>query len=66
MRVDEEVSRYFPAAQIVDLPDDLSKPRHMFSVSVEQRRKSYEKCIAATEIWNAADTDAGRRAVLDA
>ncbi len=66
MRVDEEVSRYFPAAQIVDLPDDLSKPRHMFSVSVEQRRKSYEKCVAATEIWNAADTDAGRRAVLDA
>jgi len=66
MQVDEEVSRYFPAAQIDEIPEDLSKPRHIFSVSAEQRRKSYEKCVAATEIWNAADTDAGRRAVLDA
>ena len=65
MQVDE-VSRYFPAAQIDELPEDLSKPRHIFGVSAEQRRKSYDKCVAATEIWNAADTDAGRRAVLDA
>ena len=66
MQADEEVFRYFPAAQMDEIPEDLSKPRHIFGVSAEQRRKSYEKCVAATEIWNAADTDAGRRAALGA
>lgn len=66
MRVVEEVARYFPAAQISEIPDDLSKPRHILKVtSAEQRRKQRERCAAMTEIWNAANTDAGRRAALD-
>jgi ectoine hydroxylase-related dioxygenase (phytanoyl-CoA dioxygenase family) len=64
MQVDEEVSRYFPAAQINEIPEDLFKPRHIFGVSAEQRRKNYENSVAATKIWNAADTDAGRRTAL--
>ena len=66
MRVDEEVARYFPAAQTSEIPDDLSKPRHILKVtSAEQRRKQLERCAAMTEIWNVANTDAGRRAALD-
>ena len=66
MEVDEEVARYFPAAQISEIPDDLSKPRHILTVtSAEQRRKQQERCAVMTEIWNAADSDAGRRAALD-
>lgn len=65
--VNEEVARYFPAAQISEIPDDLAKPRHVLKVtSAEQRRKQLERCAAMTEIWNAADSDAGRRAALDA
>ncbi|MXY58543.1 MAG: phytanoyl-CoA dioxygenase family protein [Gammaproteobacteria bacterium] len=64
--VDEEVARYFPAAQINEIPDDLSKPRHILAVTpVEQRRARQEHCATMTEIWNSADSDAGRRAVLD-
>ena len=66
MEVSEEVARYFKAAQIDKIPDDLTKPRHLFKVSTEQRRQNYEKCVLATEIWNSADTDEGRRAALDA
>jgi hypothetical protein len=33
MQVDEEVFRYFPAAQMDEIPEDLSKPRHIFGVS---------------------------------
>ena len=63
----EEVARYFPAAQIDAIPDDLSKPRHILGpVSAEQRRKNQKRCAIATEIWNAAETDAGRRAALEA
>ena len=66
MRVDEEVARYFPAAQISEIPDDLSKPRHVFKVTEpEQRRKQQERCAVMTQIWNAADSDGGRRAALD-
>ena len=66
MRVDEEVARYFPAAQISEIPDDLSKPRHIFGVTgAEQRRKQLKRCAVMTEIWNAADSHAGRRAALD-
>ena len=66
MEIDEEVARYFPAAQISEIPDDLSKPRHLFKVaSPEQRRKQLKRCAVMTEIWNAADSDAGRRMALD-
>ena len=66
MYVDEEVTRYFPAAQIDEIPDDLTMPHHIFQATGKQRRKGYEKCVIATEIWNAADSDEGRRAALDA
>ena len=67
MEVSEEIARYFPAAQIDGIPDDLSKPRHILAMtSAEQRRKNQKRCAIATEIWNAAETDAGRRAALDA
>ncbi len=66
MHVDEKVARYFPAAQIDAIPEDLSAPRHIFTKTVEQRRKDYARCAIATEIWNAADGDEGRRAALDA
>jgi ectoine hydroxylase-related dioxygenase (phytanoyl-CoA dioxygenase family) len=67
MQVDGEVARYFPAAQIDEIPNDLSKPRHILRrMSAEQRRRTCKNCLAATEIWNAADTDAGRRAALAA
>ena len=66
MQADEEVARYFPAAQISEIPDDLSKPRHLFkAASPEQRRKQLERCAVMTQIWNAADSHAGRRAALD-
>ena len=66
MRVDEEVARYFPAAQISEIPDDLSKPRHIFGVTgARQRRRQLKRCAVMTEIWNAADSNAGRRAALD-
>ena len=55
MYVDEEVARYFPAAQIDEIHDDLTMPRHIFQATGKQRRKGYEKCVIATEIWNAAD-----------
>ena len=65
-RVDEEVARYFPAAQISEIPGDLSKPRHFLSAtSPEQRRAQQKQCAIMTEIWNAADSDAGRRTVLE-
>ena len=67
MDVNEEITRYFPAAQIDAIPDDLSKPRHILNmVSAQQRRVKRERCAVTTEIWNAADSDVGRRAVLDA
>ena len=63
----KDISFYFPAAQINRLPRDLSKPRHiLYEASREQRRKNYENCTTVTEIWNAADTDEGRRSVLSA
>ncbi|MDE0053543.1 MAG: phytanoyl-CoA dioxygenase family protein [Gammaproteobacteria bacterium] len=66
MRLDEEVARYFPAAQISEIPDDLSKPRHCLgTIGAEQRRERQKQCAVMTEIWNAADSDAGRRAALD-
>ena len=66
MKVDEEVARYFKAAQIDEIPEDLAKPRHLFTVSAEQRRQNFERCVLATEIWNSADTNEGRLAALDA
>ncbi|MDE0177802.1 MAG: phytanoyl-CoA dioxygenase family protein [Gammaproteobacteria bacterium] len=64
--VDGEVARYFPAAQINKIPDDLSKPRHILAVTTpEQRQARQEHCATMTEIWNSANSDAGRRAVLD-
>ncbi len=66
MEVSEEIARYFRAAQIDEIPEDLSKPRHILSVmSAQQRRENQKRCVIATEIWNAAETDAGRRAALD-
>ncbi|MYD97778.1 MAG: phytanoyl-CoA dioxygenase family protein [Gammaproteobacteria bacterium] len=66
MSANEEIARYFPAAQISEIPDDLSKPRHVFKVtSAEQRRKRLQRCAVMTEIWNAAESDAGRRAAFD-
>ena len=66
MKVDEEIIRYFPATQLSEIPDDLSKPRQSLKVlSGEQRREQQERCAIMTAIWNAADSDTGRRAVLD-
>ena len=66
MEVSEEIARYFPAAQIDEIPDNLSKPRHILRMmSAEQRRENQKRCAIATEIWNAAETDAGRLAALD-
>ena len=65
MEVDEEVARYFPAAQISGIPDDPSEPRHVLKVTgADERRKQQERCAVMTAIWNAADSDAGRRAAL--
>ncbi len=67
MEVSEEVARYFNAAQIDEIPDDLLKPRHILhDITAEQRRENYERCALATELWNSADTDEGRLAVLNA
>lgn len=67
MEASEEIVRYFAAAQIDEIPDDLWKPRHVLGVkSTEQRREHQKTCAVATEIWIAADTDAGRCAATDA
>ena len=67
MQASEEIARYFPAAQIDAIPDDLAKPRHILGVaSAAQRRENQKRSAIAAEIWNAAETDAGRRTVLDA
>ncbi|MDE0038384.1 MAG: phytanoyl-CoA dioxygenase family protein [Gammaproteobacteria bacterium] len=62
----EEVARYFPAAQISEIPDDLSKPRHILGVTTaDQRRARQEQCAVMTEIWSSANSDVGRCAALD-
>ena len=67
MEASEEIAGYFAAAQIDEIPNDLSKPRHILGVkSADQRRERQKACAIATEIWNAAETDADRRAALDA
>ncbi len=43
MYVDEEVTRYFPAAQIDEIPDDLTMPRHIFQATGEQRPQGLRK-----------------------
>ena len=41
MQASEEIARYFPAAQIDEIPDNLSKPRHILRMmSAEQRREN--------------------------
>ena len=61
----KSVSKYFDAAQLERLPFDLSTPRYEPSKpSPEARRIRYERCRAATAIWNAADTRAGRLQAL--
>ena len=65
MEVKRAVSKYFNAAQIESLPLDLSAPRFEPSEpSSEARRIRYERCRAATAIWDAADTRAGRLQAL--
>ena len=65
MEAHKDVSKYFDAAQIDRLPLDLSAPRYEPSkLSPEARRIRYERCRAATAIWNAADTRAGRLQAL--
>ena len=65
MGVSKESSGYFSAAQIDAVPHDLSKPRHISVTSARQRLKDYQTCVTATEIWNSADTDNGRRFALE-
>ena len=65
MEVKRAVSKYFNAAQIESLPLDLSAPRFEPSEpSSEARRIRYERCRAATAIWDAANTRAGRLQAL--
>ena len=65
MEAHKDVSKYFDAAQIERLPLDLSAPRYEPSKpSSEARRIRYQRCRAATAIWNAADTRAGRLQAL--
>ena len=65
MDIDEDVSRYFSAARIESVPSDLAAPRYDQSNSgFEERRVRYERCKAATAIWNAADTNTGRLRAL--
>ncbi len=65
MSVSEEILRYLPAAQIETIPHDLSKPRYLTVTSTAQRRKDYQACVAASDIWNSADTDEGRCFALE-
>ncbi|MEM7365282.1 MAG: phytanoyl-CoA dioxygenase family protein [Pseudomonadota bacterium] len=62
----DEVARYFKAAGIAELPNDLSKPRPASNVPHDQelRLASYERCVTATRLWNAAETDEQRRRVI--
>ncbi len=65
MDIDEEVLSYFDAAQIEALPKDLAVLRYdQQKLSLEARRLRYERCKAATAIWNAADTNEGRLQAL--
>ena len=62
----DEVARYFKAAGIVELPDDLNKlrPASNDSHNPKLRLASYERCVAATRLWNAADTDEQRSQII--
>ena len=62
----DEVARYLKAAGIAELPDDLNKPRPTSNDShnPKLRLASYERCVAATRLWNAADTDEQRSQVI--
>ena len=65
MDIDEDISKYFGAARIESVPSDLAAPRYDQSNSgFEERRVRYERCKAATAIWNAADTNTGRLRAL--
>lgn len=56
---------YFVAAQMNEIPDDLATPRHVHKViSAAEQREIRERCAVMTRIWNAADSDAGRRVAL--
>ena len=66
MDPEENIAGYFAAAQIDRLPEQLSRPRNTLSgLNASQRRRNYERCVAATEIWRAADTSEGRRTALN-
>ena len=65
MGLSKEVLNYLPAAQIDSIPHDLSKPRHLDVTTTQQRHKDYQTCVGATEIWNASDTDEGRRVAFE-
>jgi hypothetical protein len=67
MHPNAQVAAYFPAAQIDEIPTDLSKPRHVHNqMDVDQRRERHERCSIMTEIWGAGHSDGQRRAALDA
>jgi ectoine hydroxylase-related dioxygenase (phytanoyl-CoA dioxygenase family) len=62
-----QVAKYLPAAQIDEIPSDLSKPRHIHSqLDGDQLRAKHERYLVMTEIWGAGNSDAERRAALDA
>ena len=58
-----DIERYFAAAQISALPTALREPRHI-PLDQTLRARAYERVVAATKIWCAADNDAGRREAL--
>ena len=59
MTQDHIISRYFPAAKLEGLPDDLDEP-HYAAMDTALRRAAVARIDLATSIWRAADDDAGR------